>query len=223
MSGTVLLAVPARKATAKKLIERHTALVQTLVYPGIEWRLYLNEQMPMRERYGPNAVARNEMIELYLKDHHDWVLWLDVDIVEAPWNLVQRLVHIAATHAPAIVAPMVYVEWVRKTNVPSFENGGWFYDTGGFQTLDGTFADASRGVPGNGELVEMNSVGCVYLVPADVYRQGARYRPRTATEVEHLSFCDQARRLGTRVLATRELEVRHAYLPMYGERWHHND
>jgi GT2 family glycosyltransferase len=222
VSGTVLLAVPARKTTPESLLERHAALVQTLVYPGVEWRLYLNEQMPMRERYGPNAVARNELIERYLKDHHDWVMWLDVDIVEAPWNLIQRLVHIAKQNEPAIVAPMVYVEMVRPGKI-GFENGGWFYDTGGFQTIDGRFADASEGVPGNSKLVEMRSVGCVYLAPADVYRQGARYRPRTATEVEHLSFCEQARQLGTRVLATREIEVRHAYLPNYGERWHHND
>jgi hypothetical protein len=102
----------------------------------------------------------------------------------------------------------------------SIPNGGWFYDTGGFVDLAGQYADFVHGIGGQEDEVEMQSVGCVYLAPAELYRQGCRYAP-VGNEVEHLSFMRQARALGTRVLATRKLNVTHAYLPKYGEAWTH--
>ena len=105
---------------------------------------------------------------------------------------------------------------------PTVPVGGWFYDTGGFQKPDGTFADFEHGIDGEGDEIEMASVGCVYLAPAELYREhGLRYRPEGG-EVEHLSFMREARKAGTRVWATRKVNVVHAYLPKWGEQWHSN-
>ena len=220
----ILIATPARLSTPKGLLARCERVAQSFAYLGtLEWRLYLNEQPPLGPRdgkYYPNAAARNELIERYLKPWHDWVLWLDVDIIEAPGNLVMGLMELALRKAgelPAIAAPMVWVERVGEGPV-AIPVGGWFYDTGGYVDADGQYADFERGVAGEGDEVEMESVGCVYLVPAEIYRQGARYEP-VGNEVEHLSFMRQARKMGATVWATRNLNVVHAYLPRWGSRW----
>lgn len=226
---SILVATPARLSTPKALVERCGAVVRGLRYPSPwEWRLYLNEQPASAEKYRPNATARNELIERFLRPWHEWVLWFDVDIIEAPENLVQQLVEIATRRGresgrPQIVAPMVWVERVGE-GAPSIPVGGWFYDTGGFQRMDGKFADFVHGVggqesAGEGDEVEMLSVGCVYLAPAQLYRQGLRYRP-SGGEVEHLSFMREARELGAQVWSTRKVNVLHAYLPKWGEQWH---
>lgn len=221
MADLVLVATPARTRTPEKLVERCEELVRGLSYGALEWRLYPNEQAPGPGKYSPNARARNELIELYLRDEHRWVLWWDVDVIEAPVDLVERLMGIAWEVDPmngGIVAPMVYVEQ-RRPGPVNLHNGGWFYDTGGYMTAEGVFADAGAGLPGDEELVEMASVGCVYLAPAALYRAGGRYRP-VGDEVEHLSFCREARRMGARIVAARSLRVTHAYLPEWGESWH---
>ena len=214
---SLLIATPARLGTPRKLLERCGEVVHGLRWAGqVEWRLYLNEQARGGGKYQPNAAARNQLIERYLRPWHEWVLWLDVDIIEAPGNLVEVLMGVAGEHDAA--APMVWVERVGEGE-PSIPVGGWFYDTGGFQLLDGSFADFGAGVRGAGDVVEMASVGCVYLAPAALYRMGARYRP-VGDEVEHLSFFRAARELGARVWATRKANVIHAYLPKWGEQWH---
>lgn len=218
---TVLVATPARLTTPRELAQRHEQLVHSLTYAGgMEWRLFYNEQAASFERYEPNATARNMLLERYLRDWHEWVFWLDVDIIELPDDIIQRLITISEAHDGAIVAPLVWMERIHE-GPPTFQNGGWFYDTGGFIDANGDHADFEHGIAGNGQVVEMQSVGCVYVVPAWLYRRGLRYRPERG-QVEHVSFCKAARELGTKVLATREISVTHAYLPKYGERWHSN-
>lgn len=218
MSEMVLVATPARRNTPRVLLDRIEELVHGLTYPMVEWRLHLNEQPATGGKYVPNALARNEVADRYVKDYHDWVLWLDADIIEAPADLIEQLMAISMEYNRAITAPMVWTERVKDGPV-SIENGGWFYDTGGFIGLDGKQADFYTGPAGPGRIVPQRSVGCVYLVPGRLYRQGLRYQPR-GNEVEHRSFCEQARAAGTAVLACRDISVRHAYLPKYGEAWH---
>ena len=219
---TMLIATPARATTPRPLIERCGQLVNSFSGAGVrEWRLYLNEQPQSGEKYQPNANARNELIERYLRPEHEWVLWFDADIIEAPANLIEVLMEASLRHGGGVVAPMVWVERVGEGR-PSIPVGGWFYDTGGFQKMDGSFADFEHGVDtGDGDEVEMRSVGCVYLAPAALYRMGLRYRPQNG-EVEHLSFFRAARQAGTTVWATRKANVTHAYLPKWGEQWHSN-
>lgn len=223
---TILIATPARLSTPRQLLGRIEGLVHSLSWSGsMEWRLHFNEQPGSERHYEPNARARNEVIERYLKPWHEWVLWVDVDIVEMPTNLVKVLVEKSelwrAGKWPAVVAPMVWMERVGSGEV-GFKNGGWFYDTGGFIGDDGRHADFFRGPLDEGEDVVMQSVGTCYLAPAALYREGLRYEVQ-GHEVEHVGFMRRARGLGAQVIATRKAAVVHAYLPKYGEKWHHRE
>lgn len=221
MSGMVLVATPARLDTPRVFLARAEELAERLTYAPRQRVLYLNEQQPGGGKYGPNAAARNQLVERFLRPWHEWVLWVDVDILEYPADLIERLMAVANRwdHGQgAIAAPMVWMERVGEGPV-GIPTGGWFYDIGGFVGLDGEHADFETGPKGGAE-VELASVGCVYLMPAWVFRDGMRYRPR-GDEVEHLSLMRAARETGVRVVASRGVEVTHAYLPKYGEGWHH--
>lgn len=220
----ILIATPARLSTPRMLLSRIEGLVHSLEWTGtMEWRLHFNEQPACEKQYEPNARARNEVIDRYLKPWHEWVLWVDADIVEMPTDLLKTLMETSRRWAteefPAIVAPMVWMERVGPGPV-GFENGGWFYDTGGFVGDDGAHASFHVGPLDEGDEVVMQSVGCVYLAPAELYRRGLRYVVK-GDEVEHIGFCRRARNMGAKVIATRRAEVVHAYLPKYGEKWHH--
>lgn len=210
---TVLVATPARHDTPAAFLDMSECLYESLTFTDRERVLMLNDvaHTPSR-KYGRNAIARNGLIKKHLKSHHTHVLWLDVDLVDVPADTIERLMAITETDA---VAPHVYMERI-KDGPPSFWNGGWFYDTGGF-VKDGRTRDMWQpDLPG---LQEMDSVGCCYLIPAGVYRAGCRYEPE-GDEVEHISFFRQARAMGVRAWATDSVIVTHAYLPKYGEAWH---
>lgn len=223
----ILIATPARLSTPRALLSMNQRVAHSFASTAdYECQLYLNEQPFSTRKYEPNARARNELIERFLRPWHEYVLWLDVDIIHAPENLVEVLLGVIERrgNGNAIAAPMVWVERVGE-GAASIPVGGWFYDTGGFQQMDGKFADFEKGIAGDGDEVEMLSVGCVYLAPAHLYRPGPdgrpglRYRPEGG-EVEHLSFMRDARAAGTSVWSTRRANVIHAYLPKWGEGWH---
>ena len=218
MSELVLIATPARKTTPEQLLEMNGQVVADFTYPDFHRRVWLNEQPWHPNKYEPNARARNQFIERFLGRDYDYVLWMDADIIDAPRDLIERLIAISEERNGAIVAPMVWMERVKDGPV-SLDTGGWFYDTGGFIDVDGHYANFHSGVAGNGYLAQMRSVGTCYLVPAVLYRRGLRYRPE-GSEVEHLSFCRAAAEAGTEIYAARTLNVTHAYLPKYGEAWH---
>lgn len=213
----VLVAVPYRVTTPRVLVNQCLDLIRALTYPQLSVALYPN-QISDGRRFGANAIARNNLILNNLTDWHTHVLWLDADLVRVPVDLIERLLDVSER---AIVAPFVFVERI-KAGVPSIPNGGWFYDTGGFIDLDGHAANEIAPHFDNytGGVIELSSVGCCYLVPAEIYRQGARYKP-VGDEVEHQSFMRQARELGHKIMATDALNVLHAYLPKYGETWTH--
>jgi GT2 family glycosyltransferase len=228
----VLVATPVRLSTPQRIVERAQAVYDRLTYSPRERALYFNEQPRMAAKFGPNAAARNQLIERYLRPWHEWVLWLDADIIETPADLIEQLLDVSSRHGLAVVAPMVWVERNTKYEIggqesaldtkegPTLQTGGWFYDTGGFVDGEGRFADFARGPAGEEVEIPMRSVGCVYVAPAFLYRQGLRYRP-LEDEVEHLSFCRDVAARGLEIVATRAVNVTHAYLPRYGESWQH--
>jgi len=210
----VLVATPARPETKEVFTIRSEVLYGRLTYPRRE-RAFVNDAVASVPglKCGRHAAARNLLLEQYLRPCHTHVLWMDVDLMKVPNDLIENLLDVTATD---IVAPHIYVEKVRQDKGPSFENGGWFYDTGAF-IKDGRSRDMWKPeLPG---LQQMDSVGCCYMVPAEIYRKGCRYSP-VGDEIEHLSFCRQAREMGYKVWATEDVQVEHAYLPKYGETWH---
>lgn len=217
MTSFVLIAVPYRNGTSGQFVQNCHRYFRRQTHKTKELALFPNDLKPDGRKYGTNAQARNLLIECYLRPEHTHVFWLDVDLIDIPDDLIDRLLSI---DHKAIVAPFVFVEMLNKGEPVSFNNGGWFYDTGGF-ARNGIFAYPFA--PYFNGLVsginEMDSVGCCYIAPAELYRQGCRYEP-VGDEVEHLSFCRQASERGTRIFADTTLKVEHAFLPKYGERWH---
>lgn len=214
----VLIAVPYRNGTSGQFVQNCRRYFREQTHKTKELALFPNNLKPDGRKYGVHAQARNLLIECYLRPEHTHVLWLDVDLVSVPSNLIEKLLKTSATD---VVAPFVFVERLNSNEPASMTNGGWFYDTGGFKRLSGSYAmpfpphfDGE-----NEQLVEMGSVGCCYLVPANLYRDGCHYAPN-ALEVEHISFCRQARERGVRIFADSKLKVEHAFLPKYGEAWH---
>ena len=201
----VLVATPARASTPEKLLDTSKAIYESLTFPHRARALFMNKYPPAKGKYANNARARNELLDSLLKPEYTHILWLDVDLVTVPPDIIERLAEIGEEH---IMAPFVLME-------PCWQFGAHrFYDVGGF-VKDGGGFDLWPPYCDGGDLVELDSVGSCYLVPADVYRRGARYEPE-ADEVEHLSLMKQARGMGYRIFARRDVTALHAYLPKYG-------
>jgi len=213
----VLVAVPYRVQTPAIFLERTCEHFARMSYPGKQLALVPNAFKADGRKYSPNAAARNHLLDTCLCAEHTHVLWMDVDLVDVPSDLIERLLAITETE---IVAPFVFVEKRNPAQPPGLDNGGWFYDIGGFCQYGHNTSPWYPHFRGHtGGVIELDSVGCCYLAPADLYRQGVRYRPN-GDDVEHVSMMREARALGMKVLATDEVRVQHAYLPWYGEAWH---
>jgi len=204
----VLVATPARVSTPKELLEISKGIYGALTWPQRERALYLNDYPPAEGKYADNARARNELVERHLRPEHTHILWLDVDLVEVPARIVELLAEVSEGD---IVAPFVLLE--RNLRFPPDR----FYDIGGF-IQDGRRFELYPLYCEGGDLVEVDSVGSCYLIPAEVYRARGRYAP-IGDEVEHVSLMAQAREMGFRVYARRDVVVRHAYLPRFGLPW----
>jgi hypothetical protein len=100
------------------------------------------------------AKSRNHLL-FHALDDEDWVLWIDVDVVEYPPNLIEQLLATRKT----IVTPHCVLEYGGRT----FDQNGW-RDKGRLHLDD---------LRGEGELVELDAVGgIVLLVHADLHRDG---------------------------------------------------
>jgi hypothetical protein len=113
------------------------------------WAGYLQ-----RERRSVLAKSRNHLLFRALRDE-DWVLWLDVDVIEYPQDIVERLLETGRD----IVQP----NCVREYGGESFDLNAW-RDRGRLHLHD---------LRGEGDLVRLDSVGgTMLLVRADVHREG---------------------------------------------------
>ncbi len=100
------------------------------------------------------AKSRNHLLFRALDDE-DWVLWLDVNVIEYPPDVIERLL---AT-GKEIVQPNCVFDY----GGPSFDLNAW-RDHGKLHMHD---------LRSEGELVELDSVGgTMLLVKADVHRDG---------------------------------------------------
>ena len=155
------------------------------------------------ERRTVLAKSRNHLL-LHALDDEDWVLWLDVDVIEYPPDIIERLL---AT-AKQIVQPHCVLEY----GGPTFDENAW-RDKGRLHMGD---------LRQEGELVELDAVGgTMLLVRADLHRDGlifpafpygqenARRRPeRGEFETEGLGL--MAQDMGHQCWGMPHLEIRHA-------------
>jgi hypothetical protein len=105
------------------------------------------------------AKARNHLLSRSLADQ-DWVLWLDVDVIDYPPDVVDRMI--------ATGKDIVQPHCVRSPGGPTFDYNAW-RDKGRQHLGD------LRGGP---DLVRLDAVGgTMLLVRADVHRDGLVFPP----------------------------------------------
>jgi hypothetical protein len=171
----------------------------------------------LEERVNHTSGIRNAMVQENLQPDDTHVFWVDADIIGLYPLLPTEILNRPETRSCCVVAPkvMIYDHKGRKR----------FYDTAGFVTLDGKWTQPfePHGYEQHGmmdsPLIPMNGVGCVYMVPAEVYRYGAKHESRPGF-TDHLAVCEFARGMGYRVAMDTSREVFHAWLPHYGEALH---
>jgi len=157
-------------------------------------------------KFSANARARNQVIDTCLKAEHTHVLWIDSDMIRYPADLATRLLEIDTN---AIVAPACTLDKHHQR----------FYDILGFVEDGRGFNMQQPWCTQPGPIVELDSVGCVYIAPAAIYRAGARYA-NVEGYTEHMAVMREAAAQGIRICADLSIEAVHAWLPDYGEQVH---
>lgn len=185
------------------------------------------------------ARIRNTMLAGVSLDRHEWVMWMDADVVDYPADLAQWLVHGAIHYAEnGVCAPTVLIEDVAGSPLAPDTFYDWaafvYRGKGGVQpsnrehirgrNIDCTppyywpnpVSEPRVGCPGH---VEMDCVGTTYVVHRDVYLAGARHEDHPAF-TDHWPICAKAWAIGRKVVALPHVVARHAFLPEYGEAFH---
>jgi hypothetical protein len=153
------------------------------------------------ERRSVLAKSRNRLLFHALHDE-DWVLWLDVDVIEYPEDVIERLL--------ATGKDILQPHCVRDYGGPTFDQNGW--------------RDHSRlhldDLRAEGELVTLDAVGgTMLLVRADLHREGlvfphwryglANPRARAGGELETEGLGIMALDMGYQCWGMPHLEIRH--------------
>lgn len=208
--SNILILQPIAPSHPTELREIAAALLAALpgANPGMHFDIAVDDSavpiLPHPSKYARHAAVRNHMLDTYLEPRHTHVLWIDSDLVEYPDNLPTRLME---ANPDGITAPLALLD----------KAGDRFYDIGGFIERGERFRLAPPYCSQDGPVWELDSVGCCYLVPAWLYHEGVRYSPpATDYYVEHWSVMQQAKRRGVRIVAVRDLVVKHAWLPSFG-------
>lgn len=156
----------------------------------------------LRKRVLHTAPIRQRMIDQYLKPEHSHVLWIDADVIDYSPMLPRELLY--TTGGTTITAPRVLLE----------NFGERWYDTAGFveeghwcNLYPPYFAQTSK-------TVKLDSVGCVVMIPADVYRRGAKHINMDGF-TDWLAICAFAKTIGIDSVCDQTQTVWHADLRKY--------
>ncbi len=235
---SVLVLIPMSPKTEADLVNRARVLATRATRGMKRCRIVFDAEgkAPPRGNHAVRqeamAAIRQGMVERHLRDEA-WVFWVDVDIVDYPEDLIEKL---AARADGGIAAPIVLMAG-NPDEPPSNSDGfgpGRFFDIGGFveggrwARFDPPYFDQP------GPVFDLDSVGSCYLVNAELYRQGARHTadPKSAQLVaegnawppdavsrnqsgpanaytEHYSVCQFTREKGLPVRAFGDLIALH--------------
>jgi hypothetical protein len=155
-----------------------------------------------KERRSVLARSRNHLL-FHALDDEDWVLWLDVDVIEYPHDIIERLIATGKT----VVQPNCVLEY----NGASFDHNAW-RDKGRLHLDD---------LRSEGQIVELDAVGgTMLLVRADLHRDGLIFpcfpygelNPRIRLErgeIETEGLGMMARDMGHPPWGLPHLEIRH--------------
>ena len=107
------------------------------------------------------AISKSRQLSaLAALDDEDWVLWLDVDVVEYPPDIIERLL--------AAGRDIVHPNCVKEYGGRSFDLNAW-RDQGRLHLHD---------LRSEGDLVRLHAVGgTMLLVRADLHREGLVFPP----------------------------------------------
>lgn len=204
----ILICTPYRAATDPRLLMRWRSNAEALATerPGVTHML-LCDMDGVRSgdgRYAAHARARNALLSSIDLGSYDYLYWVDVDIITWPDGLLDW----ALTHNPdGVSAPAVVLHrYVDR-----------FFDIWGFLERGHPTRPYPPWFDQAGPIVELTSVGCCYVIPAQIYRDGARYQHTPGEATEHLTVMQAAREQGRAIRANLDLRAIHAYLPDYGE------
>jgi hypothetical protein len=156
------------------------------------------------ERRSVLARSRNQLLGRALADE-EWVLWLDVDMIETPADILEQLL--------ATGMDIVQPHCILLPGGKTFDENGW-RDHGRLHLDD---------LRGEGDLVELHAVGgTMLLVRADIHRDGLVFPPvpyglghplarpgRGEVETEGLGIL--AHDMGYTCWGMPNLEVRHRF------------
>jgi hypothetical protein len=201
----VLVLVPLRPSLPDNLKTRCRELLARLpaANPSLDLEIVVDDRGPWNEsacasleaKVAHTAPIRQAMIDQYLKTQ-DYVLWVDADVVDYPADLPAQLL---ARNPRGVSAPVVLLE----------EHGEHFFDIAGF-VEQGRWARVTKPwFDQPGPVYDLDGVGCVYMVPAAVYRSGVQHGPCPGF-TDHLLVCQRARALGLSVRAYEDLTAIHA-------------
>jgi hypothetical protein len=153
-----LEALRARLAEVGRRYRRYRVLQQNMGFhlpPGMH-RSAPEIQLARRAAL---ARSRNHLLSRALDDE-DWVLWLDVDVIDAAQDLIHRLL----TTGKDIVHP----HCVQTPGGPTFDRNGW-RDNGRVLL---------ENLRGQGPLAPLDAVGgTVLMIRADIHREGLIFPP----------------------------------------------
>jgi len=237
-AGSVLVLTPVNPALDPAVLRRARDLAERAISGMRGCRIVYDKtgEAPPRGSTFPHRLAamtplRQAMIDRHLRDE-EWVFWVDADLVDYPANLVEKLISRAEG---GIAAPLVLMEGdLREPAYPAGFGPGRFYDIAGF-IENGRWARFTQPYFDQpGPVYRLDSVGCCYLVNADLYRWGAKHEldhaskafiaenrewPENAIELnqqdpansftDHYSVCEFARQVGLPVQAFADLIAYH--------------
>ncbi|CAM3037432.1 hypothetical protein [Rariglobus hedericola] len=219
---------PAIIAQARTLAERALAVLPA----GTASRIVFDDRgrAPDRQdhawRIAALAAIRQGMIETHLRDER-WVFWPDIDLVDYLPDLIANLIR---RSEGGIAAPMIFMD-----KATSSVGGPLFYDVAGFVEQGHWATSQPPYFKQRGPVYDLESVGSCYLVPADLYRRGARHEEDPGSRrwietrgssssdtqlrdwtnqsyTEHYSVCSFARQNGLPVRAFADLIAVHEHV-----------
>lgn len=184
-AGSVLVLTPISPTLDPAVLRRARELAERAINGMRGSRIVYDDtgEAPPRGSTFPHRLAamtplRQAMIDRHLRDEK-WVFWVDADLVDYPANLLEELISRAEG---GIAAPLVLME--GDLSEPAYSAGfgpGRFYDIAGF-IENGRWARFTQPYFDQpGPVYRLDSVGCCYLVNADLYRWGAKH------ELDHAS------------------------------------
>jgi hypothetical protein len=149
------------------------------------------------------ARSRNHLL-LRALDDEDWVLWIDVDVIEYPPDIIEQLLGTGKS--------IVHPHCVLDYGGPTFDRNAW-------REHGRIHMDAMRA---EGDLVKLDAVGgTMLLVRADIHRDGLIFpsfpygRPSAVArpggaELDTEGLGIMARDMGHQCWGLPNLEIRHA-------------